>query len=58
VPGDELRGQPREWLLDAAADSAVEAAEMDRNDLGDFCIDTDLYGIEHVARLVREQVGI
>ena len=58
VPGDELRGRPTQALLVAAEDSATEAAEMDRNELGDFCIDTDAHAVDEVARLVRAQAGM
>jgi hypothetical protein len=58
VPGNELRGQSTQWLLEAAADSAAEADEMERNDLGDFCVDTDAHGVEEVAQLVRARAGL
>jgi hypothetical protein len=58
LPGDEFRSQSYEWLTHAADDSIAEADEMERNDLGDVCVDTDEHDIEAVARLVRERVGI
>ena len=58
LPGDEVAGQPLQWLEHAANDSIREADEMDRNDLGDLCLDTDGLPIDEVARLVLERTGI
>ena len=58
LPGHELTGQPREWLEQAATDSIREADEMDRNELGDLCLDTDGLAIAEVARLVLMRTGI
>lgn len=58
VPGDELRGEPVESLLRAADDAADEAEEMDRNDLGDICLDTDSLDVPQVVQLVRAAAGI
>jgi hypothetical protein len=57
VPGDELRGQSVEWLSAAADDSIREADEMDRDGIGDLCVDTDGRPIAEVARLVRAHAG-
>jgi predicted ABC-type ATPase len=58
LPGDEVRGQMRQWLEHAADDSIREAVEMDRNELGDLCLDTDGMSIDEVARQVLVLTGL
>ena len=57
IPGDELKGKSLEWLAAAADDSIREAAEMERDGIGDLCADTDSRSVEEVARLVRVLAG-
>jgi hypothetical protein len=58
LPGDEIRGRSAGWLSQAADESIEEADEMERNELGDICIDTDHLAIDEVARLVRASAGL
>ena len=51
-PGDPLIGQPEAHLRRVAADSAAEAAALDRSGLGDLRIDTDGRTVAEVADLV------
>lgn len=53
-PGDPLPGQPEAHLRLAAAESAAEAEELDRSDLGDLRIDTDGRTVPEVADLIAQ----
>ena len=47
-----MKGQSREWLINAADDSIAEADEMERRHLGDVAIATDDLSISEVAHIV------
>jgi hypothetical protein len=57
IPGDELTGQPAGWLARFAAESVRDAADLERDGIGDLCVDTDGRSIAEVARLVRAAAG-
>jgi hypothetical protein len=57
LPGDELRGQPAEFL-DRFADRAARMADtLDRADLDGACVDTTDLSAEEVAALVRARTA-
>ena len=57
IPGDELTGQPAERLARFAAESVRDAADLERDGIGDLCVDTDGRSVTEVARLVRAAAG-
>jgi adenylylsulfate kinase-like enzyme len=56
-PGDPLRGQPAEALLDAAARATEQAAALDSAKLGSVVIDTDRCSPAEAAALIGRAAG-
>ena len=57
IPGDELKGKP-DTALQQIAEKAIEAAEsLQRNAIGDLCIDTDNRTIEEIAQMILVEVN-
>jgi len=56
IAGDELRGKP-DTALQQITERAVETAqELQRNALGDLCIDTGNRSVEEVAQMILAEV--
>ncbi len=53
VPGDELRNESFQRLSQVAEASVQNAEELERDGIGDLCVDTDHRSITEVAELVR-----
>ena len=53
VPGDELRHESFQRLSQVAEASVRQAEELERDGIGDLCVDTDQRSITEVAKLVR-----
>ncbi len=57
IPGDELKGKP-DTALQQIAEKAIETAEsLQRNAIGDLCIDTDNRTIEEIAQMILVEVN-
>ena len=57
VPGDELRGRSFEHLAEYARGAIEYAEELERNHIGDVCVDTDGCSIDEVVTVVRSNAG-
>jgi len=57
IMGDELKGQPAESLHRFADQAARDADELESNNIGDLCVDTDNRSVQEVAQLIRTQTG-
>lgn len=53
IPGDELSGASAERLAQVIAESVQNAHDLERDRIGDLCVDTDGRSIPEVAELVR-----
>jgi predicted ABC-type ATPase len=57
LPGDQLVGKTTQRLLEIAQESARRAAELERDDVGDFVVRTDGRTIPEVAALALAQAA-
>ena len=53
VPGDELKNESFQRLSQVAEASVQNAEKLERDGVGDLCVDTDQRSITEVAKLVR-----
>jgi hypothetical protein len=56
-PGDPLRGQPRQVLLESGAHAAEQAAALDKSQLPGLVVDTDARLPDEAAALIGHMAG-